>query len=285
MRYLGLLFALLALPATALANFEQFSSFDETSKATVDHRPMDQILNLINVEDGRKDKVAFSRLQGRVLEYVEAYINYLESVPVSSLNKNEQLAYWLNLHNISVIHVIAANRNGHKKINNFRGTPEKPGSKWAEKTLLVEGQDLSLLDIEQNILAQNWENPLFIYGLYYGVQGSPTIHASAFSGANVQGILETNAERFINSKRNVNVKRRGLELSSLYEWHTEQLFNGDEVAVVNHISQYAEPKLASAIAENPVINKHRYNWRSVAFIPRQVPLEVGGGGGYRGAGS
>lgn len=261
-----------------------FSQHDEAATAKVDHRPMDQIIGLIKVEERKREKIAFSRLQGRALDYLKAYIQVLEAVPVSRLNRDEQLAYWLNLHNAAVLRLVAEKRNGYKKVKGYRGTPSDPGSEWLEQNITVEGIALSLQDIEQGVILANWQNPLTIYGLYYGVQGSPDLQA--YSGQNVNSVLESNAKKFINSEKNVKAKRKGLEVSSLYEWHKPTVFAGSEEQLTSHLRSFADPKLARAIDANPTVSKHRYNWKSVAYIPRAAPIDLGGGGGgYRGVGS
>lgn len=302
---LGLiLFAFLASPSFANPNFEdpsfedqsiamttaaegdRWSAHDAASTMEVDHRPLTQILTLINVKERNKVKLAYSRLSGRALDYVKAYISLLESVPVSKLNRNEQLAYWLNLHNISVIKLIAEQRNGHKKVKSYRRTPASPGKLWLEKGITVEGQALSLQDIEQTILLKQWSDPDTLYGIFYGVQGSSAIGKTAFSGATVNARLDTLAKDFINSERHVQSKRKGLEISSIYDWNKALVFNGEDAAILAHLREHAEPRLRSRLASSPKIAKYRFNWKSIAFIPRSDPTSLGGGaGGIRGAGS
>ena len=123
-----------------------------------------------------------------------------------------------------------------------------------------------------------------MYGISYGVQGSPGLRGGAYVGATVHQQLEARAKKFVNSKKHVKVKRNGLELSSIYEWHKPRLFSNDDEQVLAHLALYADAALKQDIEANPQIKKYRFSWRSNAFIPRAAPTSLGGGAG-RGAGS
>jgi hypothetical protein len=134
-------------------------------------------------------------------------------------------------------------------------------------------------DIEQNILARHWSDPFIIYGLCYGVKGSPSLGSSSFSGKRVHDQLETNARSFVASDKNVKQTRKGLNVSSLYAWHKDTFFAGDESAIIAHISDLAQPSLQQKIKPNSTIAKHHFSWGSVAYIPRQASPEFGYNGG------
>jgi len=273
-----------SIEVAASTEYDRWGNFDQGSAKRIDHSPMTSLLQAIAVKDRGKEAIAYSSVTGQALSYVKGYIRILERVEVSTLNKDEQLAYWLNLHNAGVIKLLSEDKKAYRKVKKFRGTPAKPGKEWTEKVFRVEGQELSLHDIEQNILARHWDDPLFIYGLCYGVQGSPSIGKVAFNGRNVKKQLAANAATFVNSSKNVKVSKKGAQVSSLYEWNKAALFSGDDAAVLTHISTYAKPKLAKRLAAVSKINKHRFNWKTNAFIPRAQNAGGFGGGGFGGGG-
>ena len=282
-----------ATQANVDTTWDVWAVSNEESTQVINHKPMTNILRSISVEERGKESVAYVALTGRSLEYVDAYISFLERIPISRLNRNEQLAYWLNLHNVGIIRMLAENKNGHRKLKKYRGVPGMPGNEWSEKMFTVEGRALSLEDIEQNILFRHWKDPLIIYGLCYGAKGSPSIGKVGFSGATVKAQLEENARNFINSNQNVRVRKANLRVSSLYTWNQDTLFDGDDEAVVAHLSAYAKPALAEKLAGVRGINRNKFNWSSNAYIPRAASQAGfggfggggGGGGGSFGAGS
>jgi hypothetical protein len=263
--------------------WDRWAAHDSQNTVVVDHKPMTAILNFIHVEDGERTVgINYAGLHGRGLEFVQAYIEFLESVPVSKLNRDEQLAFWLNLHNAQVIEFIV--RGGSSRIIAHRGKPGEPGDWWSERRLMVEGQALSLEDIEQNILLRHWQDPIVLYGMCYGVGGSPVIGDTAFNGAGVRAQLEHAARSFINDSSNVKVGRgkAALEVSSLYVWNKPQLFNNEDEKVIAHLRAYSNGRLSDKLASVDSISKHRFDWRSNAYVPRRIDLPSQGqsrGGG------
>src|SRR5210317_450734 len=109
--------------------------------------------------------------------------------PLQFFNRNEQLAYWLNLYNFTLLNEVVKvypKRKLNKLLKGKKSILDK-------KLVTVAGVPLSLNDIQHVILKQNYENsPLVMYGLYQGIIGGPNIRKSAYTGANVQRNLANN---------------------------------------------------------------------------------------------
>jgi hypothetical protein len=281
--------ALLASASTFAQKMDygRWAKHDPNSAAAVTHAPMETILKFISVNNAGREVYAYDRLEGKPLEYVTEYRSFLEQLPFSSLNKDEQLAAWLNLHNVRVIEKIANHIGERTKMKKHRGTPGAPGDWWSEKSLIVEGIPVSLEDIEQNILINHWQDPKVLYGLFYGVKGSGFKGAQGFSGPTVQRQLDTLAKNFVNNRRNVKIKKKKLELSSLYLWNKDSLFENDE-ALVAHLKTYAKSGLSRALDDvSEVRTKHKFSWSSNAYVAPRVSNSFGGGvgsGGVSGGG-
>lgn len=265
-----------------LGEWDRWAQHNPASTAKVDHSPMDAILSFITIKSGARQAIAYASLKGNTLIYVREYGRYLEDIPVSQLNRDEQLAYWLNLHNVGVIRFLAENKRAYKTIKKHRGLPGRPGVKWAEKIFHVEGVPLSLEDIEQNILFRHWKNPLILYGLCYGTKGNPPIANVGYRGSSVIAQLENGARKFIKSSKNVKLKRTNLKVSSIYAWNKAALFGNDDAQVISHIMAYSSEKKAAKFASARTISTIRFNWRTVAFVPRQVRSNGNGGSRYAG---
>jgi|GEM_PF-896921 len=272
---------------TEASEWDRWAQHNPESTEAVDHTSMDSILKFITVNLGNRQAMAYATLKGSSLIYVRQYGRYLEDIPVSTLNRDEQLAYWLNLHNVGVIRFLAEDEKAYKKMKKHRGLPGNPGTKWAEKIFHVEGVALSLEDIEQNILFRHWKNPLILYGLCYGTKGNPPIANVGYTGRNVIAQLEASARKFIKSSKNVKLKRANLKVSSIYGWNKDTLFGGDDAQVISHIMAYSSEKQAAQFASARTISTTKYNWRTIAHLPRTVQAgfnSSGSGGGSRGGG-
>ncbi len=166
-------------------------------------------------------------------------------LPLSALNRNEQLAFWLNLYNVHALEIVAE----HYPATTTTELRPKPGKKrkgaWHEKTLTVAGVPLSLVDIETQILFPIWQDPRVLYGLWQGAVGGPRLPLRAYEGGSVHRMLEANAFEFVNSNRGMRPKGEKLEVSWLYGWGSD-LFQNDD-ALFDHIVRYARPPFSEGL--------------------------------------
>jgi hypothetical protein len=137
----------------------------------------------------------------------------LEALPdqfggLARLSRDEQLAYWFNLYNVTIIEQTMLNYPVHW-INRMEahGTDD---SVFDAKILTVEGQRLSLNDIRHGIVYANWDDPRVMYGFFNGSVGSPELRRSAYTGDAIWQQLDSTAREFVNSLRGVEVNNREL---------------------------------------------------------------------------
>ena len=177
--------------------------------------------------------------------------------PLESFNRDEQLAYWLNLYNVTILNEIVAVYPKRDLEELLVGED----SILSKKLLTVSGIPLSLNDIQFSILKENYDNnPLIIYGLYQGIIGGPNIRPFAFSGTTVWRALTNNAIEFVNSNRGVSrdpSRNKVHKVSSLYERNRAFFpdFNND---LSKHLLKYLEGKTRKKFKSErilrPVIN-------------------------------
>ncbi len=185
--------------------------------------------------------------------------NQLEGIPAEApleyFSRDEQLAYWLNLYNVTLINQVIKVYPKRKLKKLLTGK----NSILSKKLLTVAGVPLSLNDIQYTILKQNYDNqPLIIYGLYQGNIGGPNIRKSAYTSANVQRNLEKNAREFVNSNRGTFAKdEKVFRASSLYE-RNRGYFGNFQADLKKHLLEYLEQpehrELQAATTIKPNIN-------------------------------
>jgi len=278
-----------AEPVRLSPELAKFSEFDARSEVAIDHQPLTGVLkesvfpmSRATKRLGWKNKTikgpgsnlslavdsAPSRYEGNRLmihafsdAHTDFFLSYQQGLenlsvrrPLSTFNRDEQLAYWLNLYNVIVMNKII----DEYPISNTKKLRQDSGSFWPEKVTTVEGTLLSLSDIE-HILVANWHNPLVIYGLWQGSIGGPSLPRQAFTGENVWGLLKINAEEFVNSNRGVIPKGNRLEVSKFYDW-LKGAFDFSDEMVLAHIKAYAEPAFMGDISALNEISYKYYDW-------------------------
>lgn len=287
-RAISVLVCFISISAFA-SDYDRWGVNNPQEATSIDHAPMSNILKFLTVGDDDDSKMAYYLAKGKGLEYIVSYRKYLESIPVSLLNKDEQLAYWLNLHNTAVIEMLSDNNKLAKKIKKLRGQPGDPGKEWSKKRVSVENISLSLEEIEQNILVNHWQNPLVIYGLFYSTKGSVFLGVEGFTGDDVMQQLSAIATKFVNKKNNLKIRKDKVKVSSLYAWNKQSLFADDDSILIAHLQKYAQGKVASKLENvTQIDDSHQFSWSTTAQArPRKAASFGGGsaGGGGYGSGS
>lgn len=166
------------------------------------------------------------------------------TLDIASLPRNEQLAYWLNLHNVALLEQIAeAWPVRQPREIEIGGVPLDDA-----KILTVRGIRMSLRDIRENIVFANWRNPKVMYGFWRGEIGGPALEREAYTGANVSSLLDIAAQDYVNSLRGTQKSGETLQVSTLYEESRRFYFPDFENDLRAHLSEYAEEEVSDILA-------------------------------------
>lgn len=228
--------------------------------ADVSHLAFSEFLARYATSDGDGVvRIAYGAVSGADATTLNAYLDTLQAVDPSTLTREGQLAYWINLYNAKTVSVILE----HYPVRSIRAIrihPIDPGP-WDEARLYVTGRPLSLHDIEHGVLRPNWpEAPEIHYLLNCAAVGCPNLGLAAYTAENVGDALEQGARRYVNDPRGVALQDDGkLRVSKIYAWYRED-FGGSDAAVLDHLRRYAEPALRSRLAESTRIDGYVYDW-------------------------
>ncbi len=270
---------------------EPFRGFDPDSRKRITYENLDTLLGAVVADMGRstrekaapdhartgtrmKTKVNLATVNEGNRFYFETFVDneaaqatlrsiqeVLEQlpaqVPLASLNRDEQLAYWLNLYNVTVLNEIV----GIYPRQDLKRILQGKNSILAQKSLNVAGVPLSLDDIQFTILRQNYDNdPLIIYGLYQGNIGGPNIRTRAYSGKDVYEALTENAIEFINSNRGTAARNaRDFRVSSFFD-RNRAFFPNFEADLTAHLLKYLEGDERAALQAASTLKPDINDW-------------------------
>lgn len=193
-------------------------------------------------------RVAFSLLSDEITASLTEYRKDLErvgtEVDIAGLSRNEQLAFWLNLHNVAVIEQIA---RAFPVIIPSQITIE--GAPLHDAQFLeVAGVKLSLRDIRTRIVYPNWSDPRVIYGFWHGDIGSPLLQPVEFTGRNLDAMLSENAVDFVNSLRGAELRGDVMHVSRLYREAGPYYFSRFEPDLRAHLSRFGKDEVTAELA-------------------------------------
>ena len=193
--------------------------------------------------------VTFSSFESETIESFAEYRRDLESVgdtlDISTLPRNEQLAYWINLHNVAMMEKIAAEWPVRQPREiEVDGVPLQEA-----KFITVRGVAMSPRDIRERIVYANWRDPKVIYGFWRGEIGGPALEREAFTGANVSSLLGIAAEDFVNSLRGTQKSGDRLNVSKLYAEAAPFYFADFQTDLRAHLAEYALEEVTGILGE------------------------------------
>ncbi|MGF1454944.1 MAG: DUF547 domain-containing protein [Alphaproteobacteria bacterium] len=206
------------------------------------------------------NRVMFSLMTKNNYKILTEYRQDLEDiashqVEFHRLSKDEQLAFWLNLHN-----VVAIERIG--EIYPIEALDRKRIQRiiFEEKAVTIAGVPLSLNDIRFEIVYRNWPDPKVMYGFYLGVIGGPSLQTRAFSADNLETALTYSASEFVNALRGVEFRNGRLRISRLYEEARPYFFPDWPRDVRRHLNRYAQPTVAALLRDNESFKADTYTF-------------------------
>jgi hypothetical protein len=202
----------------------------------------------------------FSFLDADVIASFTEYRKDLENtaniVDIQSLSRNEQLAFWINLHNVAMVEQIA----NAWPIRQPRELVIDGTALDDARFITVEGIKLSPRDIREKIVYRHWKDPMVIYGFWRGEIGGPSLQKEAFNADNVGRLLQRGAVDFVNSLRGTQEMGARLQVSELYKEAAPFFFPNFEKDLRDHITRYADAPTAALLAKtsgaDPVIAEH-----------------------------
>jgi hypothetical protein len=258
--YLAILVANPAWAAPKAEPWDRWAPHDPASTARIDHSAWDGLLRALVVpgKDGI-NRFAYGRVTREERETLAAYVDRLGRVSVGNLNRNEQRALWINLYNTLTVKVIL----DHYPVKTIRDVDISPGffadGPWGRKLAVVDGEKVSLDDIEHRILRPFWKDPRVHYAVNCASLGCPNLEITAFTAANSEGLLNKAARAYVNHPRGAHVDKGKLIVSSIYTWFQSD-FGGTDAGVIAHLRAFAEPGLKARLSGITSIDDDAYDW-------------------------
>lgn len=244
------------VPAKRL--WPRWLAHDESTARRVDHAPWSAFLARYLIV-GEVSLLRYRDVSHTDRQVLKAYIQTLAGTPVGTLGRGEQLAFWVNLYNALTVDLVL----GHYPVASIRDIAISPGliavGPWGKALIQIEGERLTLNDIEHRILRPIWQDARLHYLLNCASRGCPNLPPVALVPDNKDLLMETGAASFING-HGTKLKDGKLAVSSLYSWFIED-FGGDEAGVLAHLRRHAREPLRHQLAGRTRIDDDYYDWR------------------------
>ena len=249
--------------AAAQEHAKFWSARDDANDATIDHSAWQAILDahLRTDHPSGIHRFDYAALQANAShrQRLDEYVAALQAIDPREYAAAEQKAYWFNLYNALTVRLVTASY----PVKSIRDLGEAWLSigPWDDAAAVVAGRELTLNDIEHQILRPIWQDARIHYGVNCASLGCPNLLPAAFTAANTERLLEEAAKEYVNHPRGVRWADdgRSVVVSGVYDWYQED-FGGDEAGVLRHLARYAEADLAERLRAFRGDVDYSYDW-------------------------
>lgn len=260
---LGIL--LLFVVHTVQASFEkqidpQWTINNPLSNEVISHQVWQNFLDHNVITNNEKiNLIDYSNLSKEDLESLKNYIKVMSQINIEKYNKQEQLAYWLNLYNALTVQTVA----NYYPVANIQEINISPGlfsvGPWGANIITIKNVSLSLDAINNHIIRPVWNDARTHYALNNATIGAPNLSKEAFQGAFIDRQLNQVATEYVNSLRGAQVIEGKLIISKIYDWY-ETDFGGTKQNVINHLLLFGKEPLLSQLKHINTVDSYSYNW-------------------------
>ena len=230
------------------------------SKETISHQPLQEFLNRrVITNEENINMIDYEHMTQIDLNLLKDYLKKMAKINIANYNREEQLAYWINVYNALTIQTVA----NYYPVSTIQEINISPGlfsiGPWGANLITIKETVLTLDDINNRIIRPIWNDPRTQYALNNASIGAPNLNRKVYQGTILEEQLNHAASTYVNSFRGVNVIEGRLIISKLYDWYEED-FGGTKQDVILHLLQFASEPLQSQLKHINSIDSYIYNW-------------------------
>jgi hypothetical protein len=201
------------------------------------------------------------------LDKFNAAIGSVPSTTYEPRTDEEKIAFLINAYNSLTLEAIIDNYPT-KSIRDIPGV-------WDRKKFRVIGQEMTLNDIEHQVLRQKFNEPRIHMALVCASIGCPKLRTEPYTGEKLNAQLDEQTRGFLTNPDNFRIDRESkrVYVSSIFKWFGEDFeksygkkenfenLNGKETAFLNFISQYLSPAAGEYLTQGGYqVSYLDYDW-------------------------
>lgn len=181
---------------------------------------------------------------------LQNYLSGLEKTDLTLLNKNQQMAFWVNVYNAATIDQVLRNY----PVKSIKNIAE--GKVW-DLTLpyLFGGKTYSLNQIENVKLLQTFNDARIHFVINCAAISCPKLHNNAYTDKNIQTLLNTNTLTFLNNSNFNVITKSSVKISQIFNW-----FKPDFIKAEGNLIKFLNKYSKQQILDKQNIEFLDYNW-------------------------
>ncbi len=232
---------------------------DEESTEMIDHQTYAEILQryLNNEHESGINRFAYKKVSPEDKDKLNNYIAELTAIDIREYNKDEQMAYWINLYNALTIEVILRKKPLFSILTTGNGLLSK--GPWDDVVATIDDVELTLNDIEHRILRPIWNDYRIHFAVNCASIGCPNLQGVPFLAKTLETQLEQGANDYLNHPRGLKFKGDKLHLSEIFNWYAED-FGNNQTEILATLAKYVDEMTAEKLRSYKGKISYSYDW-------------------------
>lgn len=198
-----------------------------TSQPVVQHGMFDRLLQKYVTGE----KVDYLGIKQHDKKNLASYLSAMSQVQVENLDRNDQLAYYINVYNATMVQAVI------DRYHKGYSPAEKDFQVFKTKLVRLKTGTVSLNDLENKIIRPTFKDPRIHVALVCGAVSCPPLLNRAYVGSTLNVVLENKMRHWLNDepfRNRFDPKKHVLYLSQIFKWYAKDFNkNGNARAYVS----------------------------------------------------
>jgi hypothetical protein len=214
---------------------------------TVDHTLWDTIVKQY-VDDG--GRVAYQRLRTESGDALAVYLKTLAAAAIDDLSSADQLAFWINAYNATIVAGVLEDYSPESKLSRLRF--------FRIYSHPIAGASRTPADIEG--IVRGFRDARVHFALVCASTSCPKLRREAYVGARLDAQLDDQARQFLNdpSRNRIDPATGAVELSMIFDWFKDD-FRRDGRALTDFLAPYLTAEQVKLLREKSP-QYRTYDW-------------------------
>jgi hypothetical protein len=207
----------------------------------------------------------YGELQRREKARLQALRQQLAAVDPGQLTPADQLAYWINLYNVSIVALVV----DHYPVESVRDLSTDPIIRlnvFKKPSVRVKGGTLSLDEVEHQRIRTGFRDARIHFAVNCAAESCPPLRTEPYVGARLAEQLDDQTRKFLAGPLGARLEQRGgrvtVHVSKVMDWFAEDFerWPGGQVAFLKrHLPPEQRRRLEAA--EHVELEFDDYSWK------------------------
>jgi hypothetical protein len=190
----------------------------------------------------------------------------MATVDVQTLSRQDQLAYWINLYNISVVSIVVDNYPV-ESIRDLSTDPVVRLNIFKKPLVATKRGKVSLNDIENERIRNGFKDPRIHFAINCAAESCPPIRTEPYVGSRIKEQLDDQTRKFLNGPHGVRLEKKGGELvlhtSKVMDWFKEDFdkWGGGTVEFLSRYVSGDKRRQMDAAGSQIDVKYDDYSWK------------------------